>query len=371
MSKISLLVPDLSLETYNRTKTLYEMLKANYELEVVSINKDKKTKLFKESFEDFKHIKYDLGTVINDLKKNVTGDIIYAIKAKPTSYGLAMSLKNIKKLPVVLDISANEPYNCFPYTNNVFKGILSSFYLVNDTNSYLYTKILEKRIKLADELTVSSNTLQRMYGGTLITSSANENIFNPYNYKVGEIRKTMGWGDKKVILFGGTFNKDTDIELLINTVEEIYRGDLILAIIGDNKKIKESKNVQYISYQPPENMAKLIASSDLVVIPQKDTLTSFGKIPIKFYESVSSAIPVLCPDTYDFNDSLSDYCYKYKAGNKDSLSGKILEIVNNYDIAKEKAKLLRQEYIDSFGFNKMSSKLTEFFSKIENKAIKE
>lgn len=370
MSKISLLVPDLSLETYNRTKVLYEMLKTSYDLEVISINKDKNSQIFKDNFEVFKHIKYDLGTIINDLKKNVTGDIIYAIKSKPTSYGLAMSYKNINKVPVVLDISANETYNCFPYTNNVFKGIFSTFYLVNDTNSYLYTKILEKRIKLADEITASSNTLQKVYGGTLITSSANENIFNSSNYKINEIRKTMGWGlkgDKKVIFFGGIYNKDTDIDLLIDTVENINRGDIVLVIVGDNKKIKESKKVQYLSYQPHENIAKLLASSDIVVVPQKDNLTSFGKIPIKFYEAISSEVPVICPDIYDFSNSLNEFCYKYKAGDKQSLSDQILKIINNYDESINKAEEVRESYINNFGFNKMSSKLIDFFTKVENK----
>lgn len=370
MSKISLLVPDLGQETYNRTKVLYEMLKNNFELEIISINKDIKSKLFKDNFENYKQIKYDLGTIINDLKKNVTGDIVYAIKSKPTSFGLAMSLKNIRKVPVVLDISAKESYNCFPYTDNTLKGVLSTFYMVNDTNSYLYTKILEKRIKLADELTVSSKLLQKEYGGTLITSSVNEDIFNPSLYKINEIRETMGWKDKKVIFFGGIINRDTDIDLLIDSVENINRNDLILVIVGDNKKYKESEKIRYIAYQPTENIAKLLSSSDIVIIPQKNTHSSFGKIPIKFYDAILSEIPIICPDIYDFSDNLNDYCEVYKTGNKDSLSKTILDIRDNIEEFKVKSRNRRERYIENFGFKKMSEKLKNLFEKQLNKVDK-
>jgi glycosyltransferase involved in cell wall biosynthesis len=363
MSKISLLIPDLSQETYNRTKSLYEMLKNNYELEVISINKESKNKLFKDNFQDYKQIKYDLGTIINDLKKNVTGEIIYAIKSKPTSFGFAMSLKNIKKIPVVLDISAKETYNCFPYTDSTLKGILSSFYLVNDTNSYVYTKILEKRIKLVDEITVSSISLQKIYGGTLINTSSNENLFNPSLYKKNEIKETMGWTNKKIIFFGGTINRDTDIDLLINSIESINRDDLILVIVGDNKKYKESEKVNYIGYQPPENIAKLLSVSDIVVIPQKNTHSSFGKIPIKFYDAMSSGIPIICPDIYDFSNNLNQYCYLYENGSKDSLVNNILKVLDNYQDVKSN----REIYIEKFGFEKMSKKICDFFSKFESK----
>lgn len=366
--KITILVPDANQETFNRTKILYNMLKDNFELEVIFIStKKEKNKIFSDSFENFKQIKYDLGTIINDLKKNVTGDIIYAIKSKPTSFGFAMSLKNIKKIPVVLDISAKESYNCFPYSDNTLKSIFSTFYLFNDTNSFVYTKILEKRIKYADEITVASPNLQKEFGGTLITSSADENFFNAKLYKISEIRQSMNWGDKNIIMFNGLINRDTDIELLINTVEDIFRNDLMLVIVGDNKKYKESEKVQYIGYQPQENIAKLLSASDMVVISQKKIPSSFGKIPVKAYEAISSGKPLILPDIYDFSESFAEMSYFYKESDKDSLKQNILKILDNKPEADLKAKKARDIYIEKFGFEKMSKKLVEFFSKMESK----
>ncbi len=351
--KISFIIPDLSDETFHRLKALYNMLKDNFEIEIIAVDtKKSKNKLFTEYFQNLKKIKYDLGTIIKDLKKNVTGDIIYAIKAKPTSFGFAMSLKSIKKIPVILDISANETYNCFPYTNNPLKGILSSILIFKDTNSYTYTKILEKRIKLADEITISSNLLQKKYGGTLITSSPNENIFNPEIYKINEIRESMNWTNKKVILFAGKYNRDTDINYLIETVEKIDRNDLLLCIIGDNKKIKESDKVNFISYQPEENIAKLLSACDLVVVPQKDIYSSFGKIPIKIYESILSNKPLVLPDLYDFKELFPEAIF-YDTKDNNSLSKIIL-------LALDAKNENRNQFLEKYNFDKMSKKLTEF-----------
>lgn len=358
--KISFIIPDLSSETYHRTKSLHNMLKNDYELELISVDpKNNKTKLFAENFDNYKKVKYDLGTIIRDLKKNVTGDIIYAIKARPTSFGFAMSLKSIKKIPVVLDISANETTNCFPYTDSTLKGLLSTFFLVKDTNSYTYTKILEKRIKLADEITVASSNLQSKYGGTLISTSPDENLFNAELYKIKEIRESMNWTDKKVILFAGQYNRDTDFDLLLETVENISDQQIILYVVGDNKKVKESEKIKYLGFQPQQNIAKLLSACDMVVVPQKEIPSSFGKIPLKAYEAVLSNKPLILPDIYNFKDIFPSSIF-YQVSNQESLTTAILKALDNNLPLNN-----RSDYIEKYSFEKMSKKLSDFFRKFD------
>ncbi|MBC7474516.1 MAG: glycosyltransferase, partial [Candidatus Sericytochromatia bacterium] len=260
-------------------------------------------------------------------------------------------------------------YNTFPYSNNTLKSMFLSLPFFNNTNSFIYTWILEKRIKMADEITVSSSTLQRSYGGTFISSSSNEDLFDSDLYKRDEIRETMGWEDYIVILFAGKVNRDTDINLLINAVKEIDQPKLKLAIVGDNKiKNIDNQDKFYLNtFQPSQNIAKLLSACDLVVIPQNDTHSTFGKIPIKLYEAMSSSKIIIAPDTDDFSDILSDCGFTYKSGNLVSLKEAIVEATNDLELSNNLGTKAREKYLEKYSKKIMSQKLKSFFDKFEKK----
>lgn len=367
--KISILMPDASEEIFARANTLYKLLKDNFELEVIAVS-SKRAKVFnyKDYFENYKKIDFDLGTIVNDLKKNISGDILYALKAKPTSFGFAMSLKSIKKIPVILDIDSREIYNTFPYSDNIAKNILFSIPLFNDTNSFIYTWILEKRIKHADQITVASPALQKIYGGTFIPSACDTDFFNPELYKREEIRKAMGWEDYKIILFAGNITRNTDIEFLVKAVKETNSHKIKIVIIGNNqKKFKEDNIIEAKGSQPIENVAKLLTACDLVVIPQKNIPSSIGEIPVKLYEAMASEKVVIAPDTHDFSDILENCGFVYKIGDINSLKEQITKVLSSEELSISLGKKAREKCIDKYSKKVIEKKLKEFFSKFESK----
>lgn len=377
--KITIITSDTTLENLHRANILYKLLEKNFEIEVISVSSRKdEVELYKEKFVNYKRINFDFGKIVNELTENITGDIVYALKARPSSFGMAMSLKrglgkkHNKKIPVILDIDAKEVYNCFPYSQNMLKNFVFSIPLFNSPNSFIYTWLLEKRIKFSDNITISSPALQKIYGGTFIPSACDTDFFNGHIYKRDEIREKMGWTDSKVIIFTGSVNRDTDTDTLLKAVKSIDRNNIKLIFASKKSSFlkKLASNHPFISvydYQPQLNIAKLLSASDIAVLPLKNNITAQNKIPVKLFEYMSSELPVIASDTPDLTNILSNCGFIYSAGKPDSLKENIEKIIDNPDLGKESAKKAREKCTEKYSFNVISKKLTEFIHREMNK----
>ncbi len=373
--KITLLTSNTSIEDLPRTRTLYNLLKENFELEVISIiRKKEKIENYKNEFPNFKEIKFDFGTIFKDLIKNVSGDIIYALKTKPASFGLATSLKNHKKIPVILDIDAIEPYNCYPYSSNNLKNFSLSIFQFNNPNSFIYTWLLERRIKFADDITISSPFLQKIYGGTFIPNACDTNFFNPEKYKRDEIRSYMGWNDLKIILFSGTVNQSIDLEILINAVKELNNPEIKIVIAGEmssglKKSILNESSVSLIESQPQLNIAKLITASDLFVLPLKNIAPGQGKLSANLFEAMAGELPIISTNIFDMPDILTECGIVTPVGNVESLKNNIKKVFSDRQFAKEIGKKARQKCINQYSKQQIEKKLNDFFKKFEYKSL--
>jgi glycosyltransferase involved in cell wall biosynthesis len=369
--KITILVPSASREILPRVSTLYKLLEKNFDIEVIAIVKKKEnTEHFKAEFSDFKKVVFDLGTIINDLIKTISGDIIYAMKAKPSSFGMAMSLKTKKKLPVVLDIDAREIYNCFPYSDNFPKNFFFSLLQFNNPNSFIYTWMLEKRIKTADNITVASSTLQKIFGGTLVYSGCDTEFFNSEIYKRAEIRKQMQWDKFKIIFLTLNIQAEEGLEDLIEALKIIGKSEIKLVIAGEKtpyleKISRKEPFVSLIGYQPHLNIAKLLSAADLVVLPLRNIPANQGRVPLSLFEAMSAGKPVIATNISDFPVILEGCGLVFPEKDIKALKENIEKILDEPGLAEKLAKQAREKCIEKYSRQIFSKKLVEFLKKFE------
>lgn len=368
--KITIITPDLSEKTFKRTKALYRLLKPSFDLQVISIStKNEDPSFFKKEFENFEKIKFDLGNIIKTLNKKITGDIIYAIRLKPTSFGLAMSVKDFKKLPVIVDICYTERFQCFPYSKNNIKNIVFSLPLIKNPNSFIYTFMGEKRLNLATDITVSSLELQKNYTGTFIPSTCDTEIFNPSEYKITEIREYMNWTDKKVFLFWGKLDKENDIQTLIEAMQSLNRKDLALIIIGDNKEYKKLQEkydfITFLDNQPEVNVAKLISACDFTVLPIKNIPFYENAIPDEIYSYVACNKKIITSKLFDEIKSVQNEVFVYESENVADLKIKLETALNSSQEPENLRALVSEKYNDDVVRKKLEAIFNKYFSKVK------
>ena len=363
--KLTLLSPSSSLYFLPRVKILHQLLEKHFDIEVISIvGKGEKDDFFREEFSNYKSIKFNVNTVLKELIKQVKGDIVYAVQAKASSFGLARNLKHYKKIPLVLDISSREIYSSFPHSKNLWINFIFSLPYFTNPNSFVYTWMLEKKIKTANLITTSSKQLQDIYGGELIPHACDTNFFDPKLYNRDEIRKYMNWSDSKVIIFAGNAKANTGLEQLLKALKSIKDEKIVLAIVGKitpfyKKLAKMDLRVSLYEFQSRLNIAKLLTASDLAVIPQRNLRMTEGKVPVKLFEAMSIALPIISTNVSDIPNILDGCGLISPVDDIKSLKENIEKILKDKDLAKDLGNKAREKCIKNYSLDVVSRKFVK------------
>ncbi len=214
--KVSLLIWNLStndgfIRAYLLQKTL---IRLGYEVEIIGFIFGKE--LYKAIPADIKvyavpGLNYPaMFKSINKILKNITGDIIYAIKPQPASFGIALLKKIFSKKPVILDIDdwelswyGGDEWHYRPTFKQLARELLKPNGALRSPNHPLYVKWMENCIKYADGVTVHNNFLQQRFGGTFVPNGKDTSLFDPGRYDSEASRIRYGLSEYKILMFPG------------------------------------------------------------------------------------------------------------------------------------------------------------------------
>ena len=144
--KISLLCFDLSHNCLGRPYVLAQVLKRKYDVEIIGPAFRKG--IWKPC--DTVEIPYKLVKGCNypffafsaqKILKHIDGDVIYAFKPRPTSFGLGLIKKLRREIPLVLDIDDWEVG--FYLNQSKWRLLVRSLLTLKAPNNFLYTVFLE------------------------------------------------------------------------------------------------------------------------------------------------------------------------------------------------------------------------------------
>lgn len=214
----------------------------------------------------------------------------------------------------------------------------------------------------------------------IIYNGADTELFHPINQDEKRIiRQEYNIPNNKiVVVYFGSYNHGmNDIEILAEFLsdERIIGKKIHFLSIGSgdnlNKLIDKIKgNISYtvLNSLPLDKVAKLVASSDISIIPRKDIKKDTGgNIPVKCFESWAAGVPVLLSNILE--SEIANIFISCKAGimvepdNKDAL-------INGFEnILKINLQELgiggRNYVIENFDRTKQSKKIVEIINKIK------
>ena len=109
---------------------------------------------------------------IKTLLDRLSGEIIYAVKPRPTSFGIGLLKRFFSPRPLILDIDdwemswfGGDRWSYRPYPRQLARDILKKNGALRDPNHPLYLRWMENLINRADAVTVNNQFLQKRYGG--------------------------------------------------------------------------------------------------------------------------------------------------------------------------------------------------------------
>jgi len=386
--KISILTPDISHNCLGRAYLLAKVLQRRYEVEIVGPafqNKvweplagqdEVKLRIVPGYLAFYKSVSHMIA-----IRKNITGDVIYASKPLLTSYGASLLEKFFGRRPLVLDIDdwqmgfQKEAMRGFGLLRRLKRFASSTLYF-SSPGSYWNSLLGERLIGFADEITVSNNFLKDKFGGTIVWHGRDTNAFDPKKFDRNHLRNKFAIPeDKKVVMFLGTLRPYKGIEDLIEAANLLKDDRMLLTLVGlgedsYSKRVKElvcsklvGKRVRLFGLQPFKKVPEFLAISDLVVIPQRKNLATVGQVPAKVFDAMAMAKPIISTNVSDIPTILHGCGFIVEPGNPQQLARKLRFVSENEDLAAHMGAKAREKCVKEYSWAKMEESLLQVFSK--------
>jgi glycosyltransferase involved in cell wall biosynthesis len=389
-SKVSLVVSDLSQSGAGRwggavrTFLLGQALqRLGYEVEVVGF-------VFGDISDTVVSTEFSITTVcgknypgfvtsIGQVLTKISGDIVYAIKPKPTSFGTALLKKLRSRCPVILDIDdwelswyGGEQWRYRPQPKQFFRDILKPDGALRQPDHPLYLKWLENFVNYADAVTLHTQFLQKRFGGTYVPNGKDTSLFDPQQYSAESSRIRLNLADYRILMFPGAPRPYKGLEDVLMALDYLNEPDLRLVIVGgspyddyDDKLIQQwGRWIIKLPKTPHRTMPEVIAAAHIVVVPQRDTPAAQAQFPLKLTDGMAMAKPVLATRVGDIPEILGGTGYLVEPDSPQQIAEQIRHIFQDIEEANSRGQQARARCVKHYSIDSMATILSEVISSL-------
>lgn len=312
--------------------------------------------------------------------KKIDGDIIYAVKPKPTSFGVSLLRKLQTKRPVLVDMDDWElswyggdkwKYRFAP--KKFYRDIFKENGQLREPDYPLYVKWMEKLVPRADAVTIDTQFLKQRFGGMYLPNGKDTHLFNPDKYDPEVSREQCGLSGYRILMFPGAPRPHKGVEDVLMALERLNEPDLRLVIVGgspyddyDNQLMQRWRRwIIKLPKSPVEKMPEVVSAAHVVVVPQRDTLTAHAQFPLKLTDGMAMAKPVLSTRVGDIPEILEETGYVVDPGSPEQLAEKIQEIFQNLDAANALGIKARERCVKLYSTDTMAAILSEVIASLQ------
>lgn len=298
--------------------------------------------------------------------KEIDGDVLYAVKPRFTSFGLALLKKFFSRTPVILDIDDWEVG--FFRKRGLINRALRFMNFVSP-NGLFWTWFIERLVRHADRVTTVSTFLKDRYGGEIIPHVKDTALLDPERVQ-GRVLK--GAEGKKTVMFLGTPRKQKGLEDALDAVLMIEDPALVLVAVGGNpggkymQRLKARGGGRFVPLGnvPMAEVPAYLKAADVVVVPQRTSPATVGQIPSKIFDAMSMAKPVVSTEVSDIPEILNGCGIIVKPDSPEELRRGIKWVLENPGEAVEMGLRARKKCIGSYSLEWAEKRLKEIVEEV-------
>lgn len=307
------------------------------------------------------------------LLKQIDGDILYAYKPKPSSFGLSLLSKLTKGRPLILDIDdwelswhGGDGWKYCPTLKQLAKDVLKTDGVLRNPDHRLYLGWMERLVGRANAVTVHTQFLRQRFGGVYVPNGKDISLFNPDLHNAIALKAHYGLSGYRVLMFPGAPRPYKGVEDVLEALDLLDQPDLRLVIVGgspyddyDNQLMEKwGRWIVKLPKTPYEEMPAVIAAADVIVVPQRDTPAAQAQFPLKLTDGMAMAKPILSTYVGDIPEILGETGYLVNAGAPEQLAMAIRQIFAEPEMAIAQGKKARVRCIEHYSIDAMSQQLS-------------
>lgn len=176
---------------------------------------------------------------LRQLLPQIQGDILYAVKPRPTSFGVGLLKRWRQRRPLLLDIDdwemswfGGDDWRYRPNPRQLARDLLKPQGALRNPQHPFYLRWLEQRTARADAITVDTTFLQQRYGGVYLPNGKDTDLFTPAHYDPEASRAHYGLSGYRVLMFPGTARPHKGIEDVAIALDHLQQPDFRLVLVG-------------------------------------------------------------------------------------------------------------------------------------------
>jgi glycosyltransferase involved in cell wall biosynthesis len=292
------------------------------------------------------------GRLWAELAARADGDLLYASKPRPTSYGVALLARRRRPRPLLLDI---DDWEIGFFRRSGAWGTLGRSLNLANPNGLPWTFLVERLVSRADAVTVASRFLERRFGGTLIPHVRDTEAWDPARYDRAAARARLGLGAERVVMFLGTPRGHKGVDDLVEAVG-LLGGDTRLVLIGADAgseaghRWAERPWVRIVGEIPFDEVPAHLVAADAVAIPQRATSDTLGQVPAKVFDAMALARPIVSTSVSMIPEILEGCGVLVPPGDVGALAGALGRLLDDPATAAELGRRARERCCARYSF---------------------
>ncbi len=301
-----------------------------------------------------------------ELIEAADGDVLIAAKPYLTSYGVALLAAECRKVPVILDLDDLD-LAVNPPEERDFKHTLRD---LRDPAATTYLKVLCKATGAASAITVASVALQRRFGGTLVPHGCPTEQFDPSAVDREAVRRKFGFTGP-VVLFPGTRRTHKGLKSLARSVANVPGARLAVLCRPDDYSDPKWDAYPLIRLPlvPYAELPALLAAADVVAIPQLDTEGARYQMPMKVYDAMAMAKPIVATTVSDLPLALDGCARLVPPGDITQLTAAVRDLLEQPAEARSLGAKARARCLEKYSMPHVAEALHEAVNHAQGQGV--
>lgn len=354
---VTILSHDLSNNCLGRAHVLAQLLAPAFDVEIVGPREGDAVWLpLREQTEIPVR---DLGRCgVEDVVDAVTGDLVYAVKPKSTSMLAAVAAVRRRPRPLLADV---DDYEMGFYRQNLPWAVRSCLPPWR-SNGLLATRRAQRLVEEADLVTVSTQWLQRRFGGLVVPHARPRTAADVDLAAARARRHEWGLGDGLLLLFLGSVRRHKLAPLIaaLDTMrEETTAGQVRLLVVGDGDELPQRGYLTRLPPQPFTAVPEIVAGADVVVLAQDASLVAQAQLPAKIFDAMAVGVPVVASDISDISEVLGEGGMVVPPGDTQALASAIRLLRDEPQVRARLGLAARERFLRHYTVEQLSPWLCE------------
>jgi glycosyltransferase involved in cell wall biosynthesis len=318
---------------------------------------------------------------IGQMLRRIDGDLVYAIKPRTTSLGIALLKRLQTKSPVMLDIDdwemswfGGDTWNYRPNLKQLARDCLKQDGALRDPGHPFYLKRMESLIPYVDSVTSNTRFLQNRFGGSYLPNAKDTDLFNPLHFDPEVSRTKYGLSGYQCIMFPGTARPHKGLEDALIAIDRLNREDIRLVIVGGRKPDDyEDKLIQrwgrWIIKLPrfsSEQMPEVVAAAHAVIVPQRNVVTAQAQFPLKLADGMAMGKPIIATRVGDIPEILGDAGFLVDAETPDQIQVALSHILEDPVAANLRGSRARERCVKHYSLYALAATLTQSIQSLQS-----